>query len=185
MIGPRGRSLPWQAARTVPMAVITVGLSVAAHVAAGGLPPAIGPLALLTALSAVVSLPILLRWRSPAAVVPLLTAAQGALHPAFGLLTDGAGHAGHAMPGAGSWSSTMVLAHLAAGLVAATLVVLVDHLLAAAFLGRWQRPVLSTPMPDRRALGPQPIRTRPVWAAVAAALVHAAPRRGPPATTVV
>ena len=162
------------------MAVITVGFSVAAHVAAGGMPPAVGPLALLTALSAVVSLPILLRWRSPAALVPLLTVAQGALHPAFGLLADSGAHAGHGMPGAGSWSSTMLLAHLAAGLLAACLVVLVDPLIRSAFLGRRQRPVLSGPIVDGAAVVAHP-RTRPAWVAVAADLLDAAPRRGPPA----
>jgi len=164
------------------MAVITVGLSMVAHVAAGGAPPAVGSLALLTALSALVSLPILLRWRSSAALVPLLTAAQGALHPAFGVLTDASGgaHAGHAMAGSGAWSSTMVVAHLAAGLVAASLVVLVDRLLRSAFLGRLQRPVLSAPVVDRTSAAPGQVRTRPAWAAVAATLLHAAPRRGPP-----
>ncbi len=162
------------------MAVITIGFSVAAHVAAGGMPPAVGALALLTVLSAVVSLPILLRWRSPAALVPMLTAAQGALHPAFGLLADSGAHAGHVMPGAGTWSSAMLLAHLAAGLLAACLVVLVDQLLRSAFLGRLQRPVLSSPIVDGAAVPPRP-RTRPAWVAVAADLLHAAPRRGPPA----
>ncbi len=164
------------------MAVITVGFSVAAHVAAGGMPPAVGPLALLTALSAVVSLPILLRWRSPAALVPMLAAAQGALHPAFGLLADSGGaHGGHAMPAAGDWSPTMVAAHLAAGLVAASLVVVVDHTLRSAFLGRLQRPVLSAPALRGASAAPT-VRTRPAWAAVAAELLHAAPRRGPPVT---
>lgn len=162
------------------MAMITVGFSVAAHVAAGGQPPAVGPLALLTALSAVVSLPILLRWRSPAALVPLLTAAQGALHPAFGLLTADGAHAGHAMPGAGPWTSTMLLAHLAAGMLAACLVVLVDRALRSAFLGRLERPVLSAPIVDGTAPTARP-RTRPAWLAVSADLLHAAPRRGPPA----
>lgn len=164
------------------MAVITVGFSVVAHVAAGGAPPAVGSLAILTALSALVSLPILLRWRSPAALVPLLTAAQAALHPAFGILTEssGGGHAGHVMTGSGAWSSTMVAAHLAAGLVAASLVVLVDRLLRSAFLGRLQRPMLSAPVVDGTSAGPGQVRTRPAWAAVAATLLHAAPRRGPP-----
>lgn len=169
------------------MAVVTVGLSVAAHVAAGGMPPAVGPLALLTALSAVVSLPILLRWRSPVALVPSLTAAQGALHPAFGLLAEPGGHAGHAamnaghaaMTGAGPWTPAMLLAHLAAGLLAACLIVLVDHFLRSAFLGRWQRPLLSAPIVDGAAVAARP-RTRPAWVAAAADLMHAAPRRGPP-----
>lgn len=163
------------------MAVITVGFSTVAHVAAGGAPPPVGSLALLTALSAVVSLPVLLRWRSPGALVPLLTAAQGALHPAFGVLSDASAgdHAGHSMSGSGGWSA-MVVAHLAAGLVAASLVVLVDRLLGSAFLGRLQRPVLSAPVVRPTHAGIAPARTRPAWAAVAAELLHAAPRRGPP-----
>lgn len=182
MVGSDGQGLPWQAVRAVPMAVITVGFSMVAHVAAGGAPPPVGSLALLTALSALVSLPILLRWRSPSALVPLLTATQGALHPAFGVLGDapGSAHAGHAMPGSGAWSSTMVAAHLAAGLVAAASVVLVDRLLRSVRLGRLQRPLLSPPVVQGPGVGAPPVGTRPAWAAVAPELLHAAPRRGPP-----
>jgi hypothetical protein len=183
VIGPSERGLAWQAVRAVHLAVIAVGLSVVAHVAAGGAAPSVTSLALLTVLSAVVSLPILLRWRSPAALIPLLTAAQGVLHPTFGVLTDASGgaHTGHALPGSGAWSSTMVVAHLAAGLLAASLVVLVDRLLRSAYLGRLQRPALTAPVVRSAVAGALPVRTRPAWAAVAADLLDAAPRRGPPA----
>ncbi|HOZ56792.1 MAG TPA: hypothetical protein PKY70_01325 [Nakamurella multipartita] len=185
MIGPIGRGLPWQAVRAVLLAVITVGFSVAAHGAAGGAVPTVGALALLTGLSAVVALPILLRWRSPAALVPLLTATQGALHPAFGVLSGGSAgvHDAHAadLSAAGAPGSVaMLAAHLAAGLVAAALVVLVDRLLRAAYLGRCALPRPPRPAPPavRRVAGP--VRARPAWVAVAAELRHSAPRRGPP-----
>lgn len=193
MIGPVGRGLPWQAVRAVLLAVITVGFSVAAHGAAGGAVPTVGSLVLLTGLSAVVALPILLRWRSPAALVPLLTAAQGALHPAFGVLPgdSGGAHAGgHPVHGTspgladlashGPGSVAMLAAHLAAGLLAAVLVVLLDRLLRAAFLGRTTRPRPPRPAPTPAPGGATAVLARPAWVAVAAELRHTAPRRGPP-----
>lgn len=179
--------MPWQMLRALVVAVITVGLSAAAHGAAGAPPPALTSTALLTALSATVSLPLLLRWRSPAALVPLLTVTQGALHPAFTALSAAApsSHAGqHAASGmatgAGGSTAAMVAAHCAAGLVAASLVVLVDRALAASVLGRVRWPVLSMPNPPEEPARPAAGFDTRGRLGRAADLVHVAPRRGPP-----
>ena len=183
MTGSGGRALPWQALRAIVISVIAVGFSAVAHGVGGATPPPVGALGLLTALSAMVSLPVLLRWRAPAALMPLLAAAQGGLHPAFVALADPstARHGGLAGAAGGhdGWSPGMVTAHVAAGLLAAALVTLVDDLLRSAFLGRTLRPVLSAPAPAARpAIGR--VLARPAWAAVVTALLSAAPRRGPP-----
>lgn len=176
------RAVPWQMLRALVMAVVTVGLSAAAHGAGGAAAPTVSSTALLTALSAIVALPLLLRWKAPVALVPLLTAAQGALHPAFGALADApmSQHAAHGMTGGGGSAAAMLMAHLAAGLLAASLVVLLDRSLAAAFHGRTLWPVLSAPIPVAG-------RTRPACgfdtrgrSHRSVDLVHLAPRRGPP-----
>lgn len=173
--------MPWQLLRALVIAVVTVGLSAAAHGAGGAAPPTITSMALMTALSATISLPLLLRWTSPAALVPLLTVAQGALHPAFGALAGApmSQHAGHGTAGAGS-TAAMLVAHLAAALLAATLIVLLDRTLRAAFLGRTFWPVLSMPIPaagPRRPADGFDTRSRN---RCSVDLVQLAPRRGPP-----
>lgn len=174
--------MPWQMLRALAIAVITVGVSAAAHGAGGGAVPSVASMALLTTLSATVSLPLLLRWTSPAALVPLLTVAQGALHPAFGALTDAptGQHAGHASAGGGGSAAAMFIAHPAAGLVAATLIVVLDRALAAAFLGRSWWPVLSMPVPPADPSRPADEFDTRARRPGRSDLEQLAPRRGPP-----
>jgi hypothetical protein len=110
------------ALRSIVFGAVTVGLTVSAHAAAGGGVPSPAALAVLMVVTSAVGAPLLRRRLRPTMLVPVVGAAQVALHPVFqGLAdTDPAGHAGHgsALP--------MLGAHVVAGVLAVLLVTALD-----------------------------------------------------------
>src|SRR6478609_7396950 len=85
------------ALRSAVFGAITVGLTVLAHAAAGGWVPAPVALTVLMVVTAAVGAPLFRRGLRPAVLIPVVGAAQVALHPVFQGLsgTSAAGHAGH------------------------------------------------------------------------------------------
>jgi len=110
------------ALRSAVFGAITVGLTVLAHAAAGGWVPAPVALTVLMVVTAAVGAPLFRRGLRPAVLIPVVGAAQVALHPVFQGLsgTSAAGHAGH-----GS-SLGMLGAHVIAGVLAVQLVTALD-----------------------------------------------------------
>jgi hypothetical protein len=181
----RGRLL-----RSGAVAAISVVVGAAAHGIAGGpLPPA-ERLILLTLIATGAAFPVYRRSAPGPAAVPLLGLAQSVLHPAFiwAAGTPGDEHANHSAH-SGASGMSMLVAHLAAGLVAAALVVLTDRLLTAAVRMRldllwdrlWDRllavrPGLPPPV-DRFVTA---IPSSPPTRGRRSAFIHPAPRRGHP-----
>ena len=177
----RGRLL-----RSGAIAAVSVAVGAAAHGIAGGpLPPA-ERLILLTLLATGLAFPVYRRSAPGPATVPLLGLAQSVLHPAFiwAAGTPGDEHASHSAH-SGPSGMSMLVAHLAAGLVAAALVVLTDRLVTAAVRMRWGFPwdrLLAVrpvpPLADDRDVTAIP--SSPPTRGRRSAFVHPAPRRGPP-----
>lgn len=156
---------------------ITIGVTLVAHVAAGGALPAPAALLLLLLVTVAAGFPLLRRRLRPAVLVAAMGGAQVVLHPVFESLagTDPAGHAGHAP------SAVMLGAHVIAGVLAVLLVTALDPALhclgvrGARLLVRLGvvrvapvTPMLPSPDRDDLVLTPRMV-ARP------------APRRGPPA----
>lgn len=110
------------ALRSTVFAGMTVGVTALAHAAAGGGVPSPVAMTVLLVATGAVGAPLLRRRLRPTTLVPVVGAAQVALHPVFqGLAdTDQAGHAGHgsALPMLGS--------HVVAGVLAVLLVTALD-----------------------------------------------------------
>jgi hypothetical protein len=189
-------SLPFRLARAAVFAVVCLGLSAAAHLMGGGSVSApVAAAGLLLAFGAAAAASG--RERPLAVILPLLAAAQAALHVLFSLSHAPAVHEAlgaahgvlghvHGEPGPGLAPSVgMLVAHAwAAGLLGlwlargeAALWGLL-HRLAA----RLCRVVLAYLRPVHEPVAvlaaPEPGRLR------SAVLAHAAPRRGPPLTQV-
>lgn len=174
---------PWWRASFI--AAITVGLSAAGHLAAGGHLPTAPGLLFLVALATAAGYPLCRTGIARTAVVPLLALVQAALHPAFSFAASppwdaAAGAATHSHDAAGS-SLTMLVHHLVSGLVAAAVVVFTDRVLSELVADRGWLPVLAGPTPEpfvTAVLAATPVLRRQDRSAD---LVHQAPRRGPPA----
>lgn len=175
--------------RASSVAAITVGLSAAGHLAAGGHLPTAPGLLVLVALATAASYPLCRGGIARIAVVPLLALVQAALHPAFSLAASPpwdatAGAATHSHDAAGS-SLAMLGHHLISGLVAAALVLFTDRVLSDLVADRRWLPVLAVPRAEpfaTAALAATPVIRRQ---GRSADLVHQAPRRGPPAVVLI
>lgn len=168
------------ALRSCVFGVITVGLTLLAHVAAGGAFPAPAALLVLLLVTAAAGMPVLRRRLGPTPLVVMMGGAQAVLHPVFeGLATmDPAGHTGHGT------ASLMLGAHMAAGVLAVLLVTALDPALRA--LG-----VRSARLPIRlgvvRVAPVAPLLPPPADDEVVVTprvVARPAPRRGPPARPV-
>lgn len=164
------------AVRSAVFGVITIGLTLLAHAAAGGATPAPVALATLVLVTAAAGMPLLRRRLRPTLLALAMGGGQAVLHPVFEGLApmEPAGHAGHAS------SSLMLGAHVAASVLAVLLVTALDPALRSLGL-RGARllvrlgvvrvaPVTPLlPLPDRDDVIVTPrVAARP------------APRRGPP-----
>ncbi|WP_395728994.1 hypothetical protein [Nakamurella sp.] len=157
-------------ARSLVFGVLTTSVTALAHAGAGGAMPAAPGLVVLTLITSASAWPVLRRAVRPAVLFAVIGVAQLALHPAFQALAATAGHAGH--PG----TLPMTVAHLAAGLGAAGLVIAIDPVLGRRRVGRaWRRRAPAPAIAHR----PIPILPAPV-SMVAARAASDAPRRGPP-----
>lgn len=165
------------ALRSTVFGVITVGLTVLAHAAAGGGVPSPAALAVLMLVTGAVGAPLFRRGLRPAALVPVVGAAQVGLHPVFQGLAGGmepAQHVGHGSP------LVMLGAHMAAGVLAVLLVTTLDPVLRCLRL-RGARLLVGVGVVR---VGPV-AESRPVLAGddlvvTSRLVVLAAPRRGPP-----
>ena len=165
------------ALRSTVFGVITVGLTVLAHAAAGGGVPSPAALAVLMLVTGAVGAPLFRRGLRPAALVPVAGAAQVGLHPVFQGLAGGmdpAQHVGHGSP------LVMLGAHVVAGVLAVLLVTTLDPVLRCLRL-RGTRLLVGLGVVR---VGPV-TESRPVLAGddlvvTSRLVVLAAPRRGPP-----
>ncbi len=164
------------ALRSIAFGVVTVGLTVLTHAAAGGGAPSPVALALLVVVTAAVGAPMFRRRLRTHTLIPVVGAAQVALHPVFQGLSDSAvdGHAGHgsALP--------MLGAHVVAGVLAVLLVTALDPVVSCLGLRGARMPVRlvvvrATPEAEPPIV---PFADEVVPAPRVTAL--AAPRRGPP-----
>ncbi|MEV7013359.1 MFS transporter [Streptosporangium sp. NPDC051022] len=174
-------TMPFRLARAAAFATACLGLSVMAHVLAGGTvsaPSAAGALALAFTAALAVSG----RERTPAAILPLLTGLQAGLHVLFSLAhaaspAQGAGHAHSGLlPGLGmlimhGWAVGLTSLWLARG--EAALWALLRRLGARLY----RVLIVYTAPPYTSLLSPGPIEPKPLRSAV---LRHAVSRRGPP-----
>jgi len=165
------------ALRSTVFGVITVGLTVLAHAAAGGGLPSPAALAVLMLVTGAVGAPLFRRGLRPAALVPVVGAAQVGLHPVFQGLAGGmepAQHVGHGSP------LVMLGAHVVAGVLAVLLVTTLDPVLRCLRL-RGTRLLVGLGVVR---VGPV-TESRPALAGddlvvTSRLVVLAAPRRGPP-----
>ncbi len=163
------------AARSLVFGLITVGLTVLAHAAAGGGVPPATSLLVLVLVTAVIGYPLLRRTWRPAALPVAIGSAQVGLHPVFEALAqgDGTGHAAHAT------APAMLGAHVVAGVLAGLLVTALDPVLRCLRL-RGARPAR---VPTAAAVEPRvsgPVRPAPPSSTPRVVSI-VAPRRGPPA----
>ncbi|MFC8190165.1 hypothetical protein ACFUMH_00730 [Cellulomonas sp. NPDC057328] len=186
--------------RAVLVAAASLAAAAGAHHAAGGAVPRPGVLAALGALAAVVALPVSGRRTSRLAVlVPAGALAQVLLHQALTVLTSAplgttptAGAPAHhpattALPPGAVASALhhdprMLLAHAAAALATAVVLVATDRAGAAARAWlSWALPLLAGPPAARVPARPARPVPPPVLLPVVTVLGGVAPRRGPPA----
>lgn len=165
------------ALRSTVLGVITIGLTLLAHVAAGGVTPAPAALAILVLVTAAAGMPLLRRRLRPMPLVLVMGGAQALLHPVFeGLATpDPGGHTGHGPP------TVMLGAHVIAGVLAVLLVTALDP--AVQCLGaRRARLRVRLGLVRVAPVGPAPRVPRPDdRPPTPRVLASPAPRRGPPA----
>ena len=168
------RRAPHAGWRAIAATVLVMSGAIVAHTWAGGQVPAWPGLLLLGA-GVLGSRRLLLGGRlSSRLLLPAVVAAQACLHTSFVSMSD---HASHAAQPAAPWSGRMLVAHVAVVLL--TLVVWRLCERAAATVVR----VLA--LPTAYVVGPvgrrpsTPLRA----AATTAAVLLAAPRRGPPTAT--
>jgi hypothetical protein len=164
------------ALRSTAFGAITLGLTLLAHAAAGGGVPSPVALAVLVLVTGAVGAPLFRRGLRPAVLVPVVGAAQVALHPVFQGLAgmEPAGHAGHGSP------QVMLGAHVVAGVLAVLLVTALDPVLRCLRLH-------GAPLLVRLGVvrvGPvtqaRPIPADDHLVVTCRAVVLVAPRRGPP-----
>ncbi len=165
----RARHAGW---RALAATVLVMSGATAAHTWAGGHVPAWPGLLLLGAVVLGSSRLVLGGRLSRRLLLPGVVAAQACLHTTFVSLSD---HASHPAAGGPSpWSGRMLLAHAAV----AVLTLLVWRLCERAAVAVVRLLRLPTAYVVGR-LG-RPVATRPRLPAAAAAVLLAAPRRGPP-----
>lgn len=166
------RRAPYAGWRALAATVLVMAAAAGAHTWAGGHLPAWPGLVLLGGVLFAASRLVLGGTAPARLLLPAVVAAQALLHTSF---VAASGHGSHVATDAPSpWSGRMLVAHLAVSL----LTLLVWRLCQRAALAVVR--LLALPAPNA---GDGP-RRRPVTAAVrsyvAAALLLAAPRRGPP-----
>lgn len=144
--------------------------------------PSAAGLLLIIALATAAGYPLCRTGVSRVALVPLLALVQAALHPAFSLAArpPWMAAATPALRDTGHSSLTMLLHHLAAGLVAAGVVVFIDRVIADLVADRRLLPILTLPTiePFGAAMPGAGRATR--CHGRLSDLVDQAPRRGPP-----
>ncbi len=144
------------AARSLVFGLITVGLTVLAHAAAGGGVPPVTSLLVLVLVTAAVGYPLLRRIWRPAALPVAIGAAQVGLHPVFEALAQsgGTGHAAHTA------APAMLGAHVVAGMLGALLVTALDPVLRCLRLrgARLVRVPVAAAVEPR---APEPVRSAP------------------------
>jgi hypothetical protein len=164
------------AARSSAFGLITIGLTLLAHAAAGGATPAPAALAVLVVVTGAAGMPLLRRRLRPAMLARALGAAQALLPPVFEALAgiDPAGHAGHGT------SPLMLGAHVSAGVLAVLVVTALDPALGC--LGVRGARLRVRPAVVRTAPVTQdPPRPRAdLTVPTPRVLARPAPRRGPP-----
>lgn len=167
------RRAPHAGWRALAASVLVMAGASGAHTWAGGHLPSLAGLVLLGGVVLAASWLLLRGTVSSKLLLPAVAAGQGLLHTSFVELSGHAGHGGTAVET--TWSSQMLLAHLGVTLLTA-LAWWLCHRAALTVVRVLQLALAHVTTTPRRAPShdlalPSPVR----------ALLHTAPRRGPPA----